>query len=113
MFTKRTFVLYSVWKIFKPTIVEASWNCKENNAKKMNALSNNCFLKMLFENPISLNMRLQMQPGFVTVDKMAGMFTKRIWQPQLKQKVASFTVRAREFTNCYKLFRENGNWSFD
>jgi len=26
-------------------------------------------------------MRLRMQPKFVTVDKMAGIFTKHIWQP--------------------------------
>jgi len=35
---------------------------------------------MLFDNPSSLNMRLRVQPRSVTVDKMAGIFTKRVWQ---------------------------------
>ena len=39
--------------------------------------------KTLFENPVPLNMRLRMQPRFVTFDKMAGIVTKRIWQPYL------------------------------
>ena len=38
---------------------------------------------MFFENPVPSNMRLRMQPRFVTVDKMACIFTKRIWQPEL------------------------------
>jgi len=37
--------------------------------------------KFLFENPVPLNMRLQMQPRSATVEKMADGFTKRIWQP--------------------------------
>jgi len=36
---------------------------------------------MSFENPLPLNMRLPMQPRSVTVNKMAGIFAKRIWQP--------------------------------
>jgi len=39
---------------------------------------------MLFENPVPLNMRLRMQPRSATVGKMAGIFTKRIWEPQLE-----------------------------
>jgi len=38
---------------------------------------------MFFENPVPLNMRLRMQPRFVAADKMACIFTKRIWQPEL------------------------------
>ena len=30
---------------------------------------------------MSLNMRLRMQPRSVTVEKMAGIFTKHNWQP--------------------------------
>jgi len=30
---------------------------------------------------VPLNMRLRMQHRSVTIDKMAGIFTKRIWQP--------------------------------
>jgi len=47
-------------------------------------MKNNCtvkqafFQRMVFENPVSLNMRLRMQPRFVTADKMAGIFTKHI-----------------------------------
>ena len=33
------------------------------------------FLKMLFANPVPLNIRLQMPLRSVTVDKMAGIFT--------------------------------------
>jgi len=39
------------------------------------------FSIILFENPVSLNMRLRMQLRPATVEKMAGIFTKRIWQP--------------------------------
>jgi len=39
------------------------------------------FLIILFENPVPLNMRLRMQFRSATVEKMAGIFTKRIWQP--------------------------------
>jgi len=42
--------------------------------------------KNLFENAVPLNMRLRMQPRSVTVDKMAGIFTKRIWQPYRRAK---------------------------
>jgi len=31
---------------------------------------------MLFENPVPLNMRLQVRPRSVTSEKMAGIFTK-------------------------------------
>jgi len=34
---------------------------------------------MFIENPVTLNMRLRMQPRFATDGKMAGSFTKRIW----------------------------------
>ena len=36
---------------------------------------------MFFEDPVTLNMRLRMQPRYATDGKMAGSFTKRIWQP--------------------------------
>jgi len=39
---------------------------------------------IFFENTVPLNMRLRMQPRFVTIDKMAGIFTKRIWQPYIR-----------------------------
>jgi len=39
----------------------------------------NSFLTF-FDNPVPLNMRLRMQPRFVTVAKTAGIFRKRIWQ---------------------------------
>jgi len=39
------------------------------------------FFKMLFENSVPLHMHLRMQPRCVTVNKMAVIFTKRIWQP--------------------------------
>ena len=48
--------------------------------RKINLLSKNFFF-MFFKNPVPLNMRLRMQPRFVTVDKMACIFTKRFWQP--------------------------------
>ena len=58
-----------------------SWNCKENNMKNKCLVEKVFFSKILFENPVQLNMRLQMQPGSDTVEKMTGIFTKRIWQP--------------------------------
>jgi len=33
------------------------------------------FSKILFENPVPLNMRLRMQPRFHNVEKIAGNFT--------------------------------------
>jgi len=39
------------------------------------------FAKILFENPVLLNMRFGMQPRSFTVAKVADIFTKRIWQP--------------------------------
>ena len=39
------------------------------------------FSIIIFENPVRLNMRLRMQLRSATVEKMAGIFTKRIWQP--------------------------------
>jgi len=41
---------------------------------------------MLFENPVPLNMHLRITThlGSVTVEKIAGIFTKRIWQHYLK-----------------------------
>jgi len=42
------------------------------------------FSKILFENPVPLNMRLRMQPRYHTAENMAGIFTKRIWQPWRK-----------------------------
>ena len=47
----------------------------------MNTLSKkHSFQKMLFENSVPLNIRLRMQARSVSFDKMASIFTKRIWQ---------------------------------
>jgi len=49
----------------------------------------------MFENPVplSMNLRITTLPVSVTVEKLAGIFTKRIWQPYLREtnvkKVAS------------------------
>jgi len=39
---------------------------------------------MLFENPVPLNkhIRITTQPGSVTVEKTAGIFSKHIWEPE-------------------------------
>jgi len=45
------------------------------------------FSKMLFENPVRLNMRLRKQPRSVTVallTKWPVFFAKHIWQPYLR-----------------------------
>jgi len=44
---------------------------------------------MLFQNPVLINMHLQRttQPGFVAAEKMAGIFTKRIWQPYKRKTI--------------------------
>ena len=39
------------------------------------------FSKILFEDPVPLNMHLRMQLRSATVEKMSGIFTKRICQP--------------------------------
>jgi len=46
--------------------------------------------KIIFENPVPLNMRLQLQSTSVTVGKMAGIFTKRIWQPYMGRQTCFF-----------------------
>jgi len=46
-------------------------------ARKIIALSKK-FFQMFFEIPVPLNTRLRMQPRLVTVDKMTGIFTKRV-----------------------------------
>jgi len=51
---------------------------------------------MLFEKPVPSNMRLQIHPRSVTVDKMAGIFTKRIWQPYISNAVT-------QPTHCYNV----------
>jgi len=76
--TKRTFLKGS-----EHFSNQTLWKLREivkKITRKTNALSKKCFL-MFFENPVPLNMRLRMQPRFVTVDKMACIFTKRMWQP--------------------------------
>ena len=56
------------------------------------------FYKILFENSVPLSKhfeRIWMQPGCVTFDKMAGIFTKRIWQPgaEMHQRIlATYTA---------------------
>jgi len=47
---------------------------------------------MLFENPVPLNMRLRMQPRSVIVNKLAGIFTKRIWQPSVQRWVYTLSI---------------------
>jgi len=47
---------------------------------------------MLFEKPVLSNMRLRMHPRPVTVDKMAGIFIKRVWQPKLPPSDSSHTI---------------------
>jgi len=44
------------------------------------------FSKILFENPVPLNMHLRMHPRSATVEKMADIFTKRIFQPYLYRR---------------------------
>jgi len=65
----------------KPNIVGDLLNCKENNVKNKCIVKKTFSSATLFENPVPLNMRLQMQLRSATVKKMAGIFTKRIWQP--------------------------------
>jgi len=54
-------------------------------------MKNKCIVKkaffsnILFENPVPSTMRLQMRPGPDTVQKMAGIFIKRICQPKNEQ----------------------------
>jgi len=79
MLTKRKFILFETFSN------QPLWELHEIAKKmkrKINALSKKCyFQKMLFENPVPLNMRLRMRPRSVTADKMPGIFAKRIWQP--------------------------------
>jgi len=42
-------------KIFKPSVMGASWNRKENNTKINALLKKHSFQKMLFENPVLLH----------------------------------------------------------
>jgi len=61
----------------------------KKTTRKINALSKKrSFQKTLFDNPVPLNTRLRMHPrSVVTVDKMAGIFAKRNWQPYLQQRL--------------------------
>jgi len=43
-------------------------------------LSKSILSNILFENPVPLNMHLQMQPRSANVEKMSGIITKRICQ---------------------------------
>jgi len=67
-------------EIFKPNIVRDLLNCKENSMKNECIVKKTFFLIILFENPVPLNMRLRMQLRSPAVEKMTGIFTKRIWQ---------------------------------
>jgi len=72
-----------VYKMSEIFLNQTLWKLHEivkKITRKINALSKQCFL-MFFDKPVPSNMRSRMQPRFVTVDKMAGIFTKRIWQP--------------------------------
>jgi len=46
-------------------------------------LSKSILSNILFENPVPLNMHLQMQPRSANVEKMSGIITKRICQMQI------------------------------
>jgi len=74
-----------IYTLFETFSNQPLWELHEivkKITRKINALSKkHSFQKMLFENPVPSNMRLQMQPKSVTVDSMAGIFAKRIWQP--------------------------------
>jgi len=59
--------IYTVWNIFKPDIVEASWNCEENDMKNKCIVDKAFFSKFLFETAVPLNMRLWMQLRSATV----------------------------------------------
>ena len=69
LLTKRTFIHSS--KIFKPIIVGASWNWKENNTK------NECIVKKAFfsqnvngeYNVINARLRITTKPTSVTIEK--------------------------------------------
>jgi len=48
--------------------------------------------QFFFENTVALNIRLRMQPRLVTVEKMADIFTKRIWQPYCRLLFKNFCI---------------------
>jgi len=60
-----------VYTLFKTFSNQPLWELHENVNKitrKINALSKTrCFWKRLFENPVPINMRLQIRPRSVTV----------------------------------------------
>jgi len=63
----------------------------------MNTLSKkHSFQKMLFENSVPLNIRLRMQARSVSFDKMASIFTKRIWQSYSDSSLESLIVTGVE-----------------
>jgi len=63
--------------------VGASLNCKKTITQKINALSKNILFKTRYSRiPCHMHLRINTQPGSITVEKMAGIFTKRIWQLQ-------------------------------
>ena len=41
-------------------------------------------IKNVIRDPVPLNLRLRLYPRSVTVGKMAGIFTKHIWQPYVR-----------------------------
>jgi len=58
-----------------------------NSIKNKYIVKKAFFYKVLFENPVPLNMPMNYttQPGSVIVEKMDGIFTKRVWQPYSQQ----------------------------
>jgi len=56
---------------------------------------------MFFEKTVPLNMRLRMQPRFVTVEKMAGVFTKRKWQPYSRLLLTNFCILCSVLNRCW------------
>ena len=64
----------------------------------MNVLSKKCFF-MFFENTVP--MRLRMQPKFVNVEKMAGIFTKRIWRPYCRLLFKNFCILYSLLNRCW------------
>jgi len=73
--------VYALFKIFQPTIVRASWNRKENDTKNKCILKKAFFAKNTIRESGAITYALRTQSRSVTVDNMAGIFTKHIWQP--------------------------------
>ena len=89
MLTKRKFV--QCLKYFKPTIMEASWNCKENNTEN-EWIVKTVFaqLFMFFENIVPLNMRLRCSQGLSLLTKWAVFWKNVSGNPTANVQAFSF-----------------------